>query len=75
MSSTPTQICLFRNYNYRSGEKRDAFVQDPIEAKLELDLELEDDIFELSGMTKYQVDSNYTPKSSGGSRHPGEYRH
>ena len=47
MSSTPTQICLFRNYNYGGGEKRDTFVQDPIEAKEKLGLELEDDIFKL----------------------------
>ena len=72
MSSTPTQICLFRNYNYGGGEKRDAFVLDPIEAKEELGLELEDDIFKLSGKLSYEEDQNIVSQQSGGSRHPGK---
>ena len=39
MTSTPTQLCLFRNYNYKSGEIKDTFVQDPNEAREELGLE------------------------------------
>lgn len=72
MSSTPTQICLFRNYNYGGGEMRDTFVEDPIEAKKELDLELEDDIFKISGMLSYEEDARIISKKSGGSRHPGK---
>ena len=30
---------IFRNYNYKSGEKKDTFVQDPNEAREELGLE------------------------------------
>ena len=75
MSSTPTQLCLFRNYNYNGGEKDDAFVQDPIEAKEELQLALEDDIYALCGKVCY--DDNLHEKSkkqSRGSRHPGSFR-
>lgn len=76
MSSTPTQLCLFRNYNYKRGEMSDAFVQDPIEAKLELELPLKDDIYKLSKYVCY--DDNLHQKSekpSQGSRHPGMYIH
>ncbi len=72
MSSTPTQICLFRNYNYGGGEMSDAFVMSPIEAKKELGVELEDDIYEISGMISYGGDERINCRRSGGSRHPGK---
>lgn len=71
MSSTPTQICLFRNYNYGSGSMRDSFVLDPIEAKRDLGLELEDDIYKLSGIKCYESDQDIVSKGVGGSRHSG----
>lgn len=75
MSSTPTQLCLFRNYNYSGGEMSDAFVQDPVEAKEELDLSIEDDIFKLSGKTFYEHDPRLkSKKRTQGSRHPGSFR-
>jgi len=73
MSSTPTQLCLFRNYNYSGGEKEDAFVLDPIEAKEELNLNLLDDVYKLSGKLCYG-ESNLHRGSGRGSRHPGSFR-
>jgi hypothetical protein len=75
MSSTPTQICLFRNYNYGGGEMPDAFVLDPIDAKKELGLELEDDIYKLSGMLSLEEGKKCIPQESGGSRHPGRFKY
>lgn len=72
MSSTPTQICLFRNYNYGGGEMNDAFVMDPLEAKEELGVELEDDIYEMSGMLSYDGDERIKSPRTGASRHPGK---
>lgn len=75
MSSTPTQLCLFRNYNYNGGEMSDAFVEDPIEAKEELKLPLDDDIFQLSGKTCYDDDLYLKAnRRIQGSRHPGSFR-
>lgn len=75
MSSTPTQLCLFRNYNYNGGEMSDAFVEDPIEAKEELSLPLDDDIFQLSGKSYYDDDLNLKAnRRMQGSRHPGSFR-
>ncbi len=73
MSSSPTQICLFRNYNYGGGEMRDSFVQDPIEAKKELEIDLQDDIFKMSGLLCYDGIPDTINKTAGGSRHPGKY--
>lgn len=75
MSSSPTQICLFRNYNYGGGEMRDTFVQDPIEAKKQLAMPIEDDIYKLSGLLSYEGYEGVEPKITGGSRHPGELNH
>jgi Patatin len=75
MSSTPTQLCLFRNYNYNGGEMNDAFVEDPIEAKEELSLPLDDDIFQLSGKTCYDDGlKSQANRPTQGSRHPGSFR-
>jgi len=38
MSTTPTQLSLFRNYNYKSGEIPDNFVVNPVVARTNLDL-------------------------------------
>lgn len=74
MSSTPTQLCLFRNYNYNGGEKEDAFVQDPIEARKELDLEPEDDVMRSisGGGGQKVVLPSCTPRPGKASRHPGK---
>jgi hypothetical protein len=73
MSSTPTQLCLFRNYNYKGGEMSDAFVLDPIDAKEELKLPFEDDIYKLCGHLFYDENLHEkTKKPSLGSRHAGK---
>ena len=74
MSSTPTQLCLLRNYNYNGGEMKDAFVQDPIEAKEELGLSLKDDVYKLSGTFYYDNLHLNTETLAQGSRHPGSFR-
>mmetsp|Transcript_1222 Transcript_1222/g.1732 ORF Transcript_1222/g.1732 Transcript_1222/m.1732 type:complete len:304 (+) Transcript_1222:2165-3076(+) len=79
MSSTPTQLCLFRNYNYSGGEKPDTFVVDPNEAREELGLEIENI---KSPYSPYATDSNesqsssrtYFSNSKAASRHPGSFR-
>jgi hypothetical protein len=50
---------------------RDSFVLDPIEAKRDLGLELEDDIYKLSGIKCYESDQDIVSKGVGGSRHSG----
>jgi hypothetical protein len=41
MTSTPTYVTLFRNYNYAGGELPDHFVQDPDESRVKLGLTAE----------------------------------
>lgn len=41
MTSTPTYVTLFRNYNYAGGELPDHFVQDPEESRAKLGLKPE----------------------------------
>lgn len=43
MSSNPTQLCLFRNYNYDDGTLPDNFVIDPNKARQTLELDPETD--------------------------------
>lgn len=43
MSSNPTHIALFRNYNYNGGEQPDPFVIHPDDARENLDLPLNDE--------------------------------
>jgi len=73
MSRTPTQLCLLRNYNYSGGEMEDSFVQDPIEAKEELDLPLKDDVYKMYGKYCYDDDLHSKTKNQA-SRHPGSFR-
>jgi predicted acylesterase/phospholipase RssA len=82
MSSTPTHVSLFRNYNYAEGELRDPFTIDPEVARKDTGilLELENNLVR-SG--KYGS-SNAAAKSPGskvsddsrrpGSRYPGSFR-
>jgi len=63
MSSSPTQLCLFRNYNYSCGGKSDTFVVDPKDARKELGLksELDDDI--VSMFPDFLNGNNYSHSS------------
>ncbi|VEU34533.1 unnamed protein product [Pseudo-nitzschia multistriata] len=79
MSSNPTHVALFRNYNYSGGELPDPFMINPDEARENLDLPLgnEAKIIRMSNYRKKEehvqpVDE--TPVPDNGSRHPGSFR-
>ena len=85
MSSTPTQLCLFRNYNYNGGEMPDKFVVDPDIARKNLNLPLEKyndmDLINSNSINVNMTNSNDSKNEKAmtsfrpgeGSRHPGEY--
>lgn len=79
MSSTPTHVALFRNYNYAGGELPDPFTIDPEKARaeMELPLEAENELIRSSPQTatRRTLDA-FAPgfASEGGSRHPGSFR-
>mmetsp|Transcript_27043 Transcript_27043/g.38081 ORF Transcript_27043/g.38081 Transcript_27043/m.38081 type:complete len:512 (-) Transcript_27043:35-1570(-) len=73
MSSTPTHITLFRNYNYASDEFPDPFVMDPNAARTELGLPIPSTSFPNNKSTKREP-SMPGLKSGQGSRHPGSFR-
>jgi len=80
MSSTPTHVCLFRNYNYASGELPDPFTVDPDKARRELDLPVELDGELAKSYTRIRRRHAYedrkfitgTKLSVDASRYPGE---
>lgn len=74
MSSIPTHVALFRNYNYAGSELGDPFTIDPEKARLDLDLplELESDLIRKSS---YVHKSRPSDSSKEGSRHPGTFHH
>jgi hypothetical protein len=79
MSSTPTHVVLFRNYNYASGELPDSFTVDPEQARagLDLPLELEEELarFTLTRRGRYE-DKKFitgTKLSRDASRYPGTF--
>jgi len=78
MSSTPTHVALFRNYNYGSGEMPDHFTIDPAKAREELDLplQLEHELIQSGRYQRREVPLAMSPgiKISDGSRHPGSFR-
>jgi hypothetical protein len=77
MSSTPTHVALFRNYNYASGELRDSFVVDPEQARADLDLplELEEELAKFTRARREGYEDKQfitgTKLSRDASRHPG----
>jgi predicted acylesterase/phospholipase RssA len=75
MSSTPTRVALFRNYNYAGGELADPFTIDPSIARQELNLplELEHEVIR-NGQYQHKTSFGAGTKASGGSRHPGSFR-
>ena len=78
MSSTPTHVALFRNYNYPTGEMPDPFTIDPDKARedLELSLDLEHEMIRTAQYQRRKTTVAKTPgsRSGGGSRHPGSFR-
>ena len=79
MSSTPTHVALFRNYNYATGEFPDSFTVNPDEARSELgiSLELEHPHIRDSKYKSRPLSSSGTPGvrlTTNASRHPGSFR-
>jgi predicted acylesterase/phospholipase RssA len=77
MSSTPTHVALFRNYNYASGELADPFTIDPDDARADTGLLLEWEHPQLrSNRYRRHVKQLRAPGFSGGlgSRYPGSFR-
>jgi predicted acylesterase/phospholipase RssA len=77
MSSTPTHVALFRNYNYAAGELADHFTIDPKRAREEvgIPLDLEHQVIR-KGRYAHRAASVSSPgvRTSDGSRHPGSFR-
>jgi predicted acylesterase/phospholipase RssA len=80
MSSTPTHVALFRNYNYNGKELPDPFMIDPDDARQSLGLQLESEA-DLVAKNEYRPTNknkvNTTPGSRNpaeGSRNPGSFR-
>jgi len=78
MSSTPTTVCLFRNYNYSGGELPDAFVIDPDDARREIGLPPKPDSpLRITDKSKYysaKTAATMLLKNRIGSRNPGSFR-
>uniref|UniRef100_A0A7S4AE78 PNPLA domain-containing protein n=1 Tax=Pseudo-nitzschia australis TaxID=44445 RepID=A0A7S4AE78_9STRA len=79
MSSNPTHIALFRNYNYNGGELPDPFMIDPDDARKNLDLPLKNEA-KIIRMNHYPKKTDCMQPAPGagkpdnGSRHPGSFR-
>lgn len=74
MSSTPTQLCLLRNYNYGGGEMADSFTIDPNEARKRLGLEYDDIAGQYAADQPKIVSAiKCAPRTGKGSRYPGEF--
>lgn len=70
MSSNPTKIALFRNYNYSGGELPDPFMINPDDARESLDLPIHHEAKDIKR-------NSYQRKGVGqesSSRHPGSFR-
>jgi hypothetical protein len=78
MSSTPTHVALFRNYNYNGGELPDPFVVKPDNARenLGLGLDMEDEKIRSHDYPKKYGETGGRPwvRQEDGSRHPGKKR-
>lgn len=78
MSSTPTHVALFRNYNYNGGELPDPFVIKPEEARetIGLAVEYEHERVRSKEYPKRPAQSGGAPwrRQEDGSRHPGSFR-
>lgn len=70
MSSTTSQVSLFRNYNYQCGEKADKFIVQPDEARKKLGFKSVSDLKSHDG----SVDRTIENQTSKGSRHEGSFR-
>jgi predicted acylesterase/phospholipase RssA len=77
MSSTPTHVALFRNYNYAKDELRDPFTINPDKAREDLGLPLSVEHPSVqSGSYKKELSLKNAPgaRLAAGSRYPGSFR-
>ena len=77
MSSTPTHVALFRNYNYAGGELPDPFTIDPEKAREDLNLPVELEHKNIQeGIYSRKKDGTGARgfRTSDGSRYPGSFR-
>jgi len=76
MSSTPSQLCLLRNYNYGGGEMTDSFTIDPNKARERLGLEQDNDSEKQqpSYNPKRPAAIKCAPRTGKGSRYSGSFR-
>ena len=79
MSSTPTHVALFRNYNYASDELPDPFTIDPDVAREELGLPLEQEHADIRQSEYKRVRDEHPAggtnrEMADGSRYPGSFR-
>mmetsp|Transcript_1393 Transcript_1393/g.2638 ORF Transcript_1393/g.2638 Transcript_1393/m.2638 type:complete len:972 (+) Transcript_1393:218-3133(+) len=74
MSSTPSQLCLLRNYNYGGGEMPDSFCIDPNKARQRLGLEYDDMETPQSYNPQRLAPIKCAPRTGKGSRYPGSFR-
>jgi len=79
MSSNPTHVALFRNYNYNGGELPDPFMINPNDARENLGLLLENEpkIIRMNDYPKKKEVLQSAPGTvtpDNGSRHPGSFR-
>eukprot|EP00529_Nitzschia_sp_RCC80_P003796 CAMPEP_0113439596 /NCGR_PEP_ID=MMETSP0014_2-20120614/120_1 /TAXON_ID=2857 /ORGANISM="Nitzschia sp." /LENGTH=1044 /DNA_ID=CAMNT_0000330357 /DNA_START=121 /DNA_END=3255 /DNA_ORIENTATION=- /assembly_acc=CAM_ASM_000159 len=73
MSSTPSSVALFRNYNYNGGELPDPFIIKPKDARNCIGLPIADEASEIR-LNNYVDKPEQTVKRRDGSRHPGSFR-
>jgi Patatin-like phospholipase len=71
MSSTPTHVALFRNYNYNGNELPDPFMIDPNDARENLGLPLENEV-DLIAKNEYRKGTKSKVTTTPGSRNPSE---
>jgi Patatin len=68
MTSTTSKLCLFRNYNYSGGEKKDTFVVSPKDARKKLGFMCNDSTEE-----HHFHEESLTMEEKVASRHEGEF--
>lgn len=74
MSSSPSQLCLLRNYNYGGGELPDSFTIDPNKARERLGLDSVATVESTSNTPKRSTSIKCAPRTGTGSRYPGSFR-
>lgn len=73
MSSSPSQLCLLRNYNYGGGELPDSFTIDPNKARQRLGLDIDGAMeTHATPLPMRAAPIKCAPRTGKGSRYPGK---